>query len=183
MPSMDDRFALIIFGASGDLTRRKLLPAIWGLYASRTLPEPFTIVGVARTELTDEEFRTRTREAVAEFARSQPPSDVVWNRFASSIFYVSGDPTSPDLYPKLAARLDDLEVRRGGASNRLFYCATPPSVYDDIIEHLGGSGLAAERAGWTRIVIEKPFGRDLSSARALNRQIAGVFREDQVYRI
>jgi glucose-6-phosphate 1-dehydrogenase len=183
MPYADEPFALIIFGASGDLTRRKLLPALWSLYAARTLPEPFTIVGVARTDMTDEEFRTRTRAAIVEFGRTQPPSEVVWNRFAASIFYVAGDPTSADLYPKLKTRLEDLELPRGGASNRLFYCATPPSVYDDVIEHLGTSGLATEQAGWTRIVIEKPFGYDLESARALNKQIAGVFREEQVYRI
>jgi glucose-6-phosphate 1-dehydrogenase len=183
MPFVDEPFALIIFGASGDLARRKLLPALWSLYASRTLPEPFAIVGVARTEMTDGEFRTRTREAVAEFGRPQPPSEVVWDRFASSLFYVAGDPTSAEFYPRLQARLGELERVRGGPSNRLFYCATPPSVYDDVVHHLGTSGLAAQERGWTRIVVEKPFGHDLPSARALNRQIAGVFEENQVYRI
>ena len=183
MPSGDDPFALIIFGASGDLARRKLMPALWSVYAARTLPEPFAILGVSRTEMSDHEFRLRTREAVTEFARVQPPSDHVWDRFASSLFYFAGDPKDPELYPRLAARLAELEARRGGPVNRLFYCSTPPSVYDDIVQNIGASGLARTDGGWTRIVIEKPFGRDYESARALNQQLAAVFTEDQVYRI
>jgi glucose-6-phosphate 1-dehydrogenase len=183
MPSSDDPFALIIFGASGDLTRRKLMPALWSLYASRTLPEPFAIVAVARTEMTDEEFRTRSRAAIAEFGRIQPPSEHVWERFASSVFYVPGDPTRADLYPRLEGRLREIETAGGGALNRLFYCSTPPSLYDDIVHHLGESGLARPAGGWTRIVIEKPFGHDFDSAQALNQQMASVFSEDQIYRI
>ncbi len=183
MPSSDDPFALIIFGASGDLTRRKLMPALWSLYASRTLPEPFAIVAVARTEMTDEEFRTRSRAAIAEFGRIQPPSEHVWERFASSVFYVPGDPTRADLYPRLERRLREIETAGGGALNRLFYCSTPPSLYDDIVHHLGESGLARPAGGWTRIVIEKPFGHDFDSAQALNQQMASVFSEDQIYRI
>jgi glucose-6-phosphate 1-dehydrogenase len=183
MPSADEPFALVIFGASGDLARRKLLPALWSLYASRTLPEPFTIVGVARTGMSDDEFRTRAREAVAEFGRIQPPSEIVWDRFRTSLFYVSGDPTSDELYARLAERLVEIEAARGGRANRLFYCATPPSVYGDVIRHLGDAGLAREERGVTRIIIEKPFGRDLESALALNRLLSSVFREEQVYRI
>jgi glucose-6-phosphate 1-dehydrogenase len=184
MPSADEPFALIIFGASGDLTRRKLMPALWSLYAGRTLPEPFVILAVSRTEMSDDEFRTRVRESVGEFARVQPPSEHVWERFAASVFYLPGDPKDPTLYPTLAERLRELEARRGGGPpNRLFYCATPPSLYDDIVDQLGASGLARAEGGWTRIVIEKPFGRDLDSARALNRRLAAVFTEDQVYRI
>jgi glucose-6-phosphate 1-dehydrogenase len=183
MPSADDPFALIIFGASGDLTRRKLMPALWSLYAARTLPEPFVILAVSRTAMSDDEFRTRVREAVAEFARVQPPSEHVWGRFAASLFYLAGDPKDAELHPRLDARLRELEAQRGIGQNRLFYCATPPSLYDDIVRHLGASGLARSDAGWTRIVIEKPFGRDLTSARALNEQLASVFGEEQIYRI
>jgi glucose-6-phosphate 1-dehydrogenase len=183
MPSGDEPFGLIIFGASGDLARRKLMPALWSVYAARTLPEPFVILGVARTEMTDGEFRIRTREAVTEFARVQPPSEHVWERFASSLFYLSGDPKDSALYPRLASRLAELEARRSGPPNRLFYCSTPPSVYGDIVHHLGAAGLARIEGGWTRVVIEKPFGRDYASARALNEQLAAVFTEDQVYRI
>jgi glucose-6-phosphate 1-dehydrogenase len=183
MPSRDDPFALIIFGASGDLTRRKLLPALWSLYAARTLPEPFTVLAVSRTGMSDEEFRGRARDAIREFGRSQPPSETVWQRFAASLHYLSGDPKDAALYPALETRLQELEGRRGGPPNRLFYCSTPPSLYDDIVAHLGAAGLAGEREGWTRLIVEKPFGRDLESARALNQQLAGVFREEQIYRI
>jgi glucose-6-phosphate 1-dehydrogenase len=183
MPSADDPFALIIFGASGDLTRRKLMPALWSLYSARTLPEPFVILAVSRTVMTDDEFRTRVREAVMEFARVKPPSEHVWERFASALFYLSGDPSDPELYRRLIDTLGELERRRGGGPNRLFYCATPPSLYHDIVHNLGVSGLARAEDGWTRLVIEKPFGRDFASARALNEQLAAVFSEDQIYRI
>ncbi len=179
--TLDQAFTITIFGASGDLTRRKLIPALFALYASRTLPEPFAIVAVARTGMSSEEFRNRMREAVTEFGRVQPPSEMVWNRFAAALQYLSGDPKDAGLYARLETLLR--EVERGRPHNRLFYCATPPSLYDDIVEHLGSSGLARDDGGFTRIVVEKPFGRDLATARALNRQLASVFREEQVYRI
>ena len=183
MPYADDPFSLVIFGASGDLTRRKLVPALWSLYAARTLPEPFAIVGTARTELTDAAFRNQMREAVTGFARLKIPSPQVWERFAQSLYYVAGDPTGPDLYMRLRQRLEEMERARSGPANRIFYCATPPSLYDDIIGNLGEAGLAHAPTGWTRIVIEKPFGHDLESARALNRQLMSVFDEEQIYRI
>ena len=183
MPYADEPFTLVIFGASGDLTRRKLVPALWSLYAARTLPEPFTIVGTARTPLTDEAFRTQMREAVEEFARLKIPAPAVWARFAQSLHYVPGDPGDAELYVRVRQRLEELEGARGGPTNRVFYCATPPSLYDDIIGHVGVAGLAHAPDGWTRIVIEKPFGHDLESARALNRQLTSVFDEEQVYRI
>jgi glucose-6-phosphate 1-dehydrogenase len=183
MPSGNEPFGLIIFGASGDLARRKLMPALWSVFAARTLPEPFVILGVSRTEMSDQEFRTRVREAVTEFARTKPPSEHVWERFASSLFYLSGDPKDAALYPRLTSTLAELEARRGGPPNRLFYCSTPPSVYADIVHNIGASGLARAEGGWTRIVIEKPFGQDYASARALNEQLAAVFSEDQIYRI
>jgi glucose-6-phosphate 1-dehydrogenase len=105
------------------------------------------------------------RDAVREFARVQPPSDTVWERFASALTYVAGDPTDPELYHRVGETLVDLERRRGLAPNRLFYGATPPSLYHAIIRHLGDSGLAREQGGWSRIVIEKPFGHDAKSAR------------------
>jgi glucose-6-phosphate 1-dehydrogenase len=183
MPSVDEAFSLVIFGASGDLTRRKLIPALWSLYASRTLPEPFAIICTARTALTDEEFRVRMRDAVVEFARTKPPSEQVWGRFADALSYVPGDPTDPELYRRLSVRLKEIEGAGDRPSNRLFYCATPPSLYDDIVENLGATGLAHGERGWARIIVEKPFGRDLVTAQALNRQLAGVFAEEQVYRI
>jgi glucose-6-phosphate 1-dehydrogenase len=183
MPSVDEPFSLVIFGASGDLTHRKLMPALWSLYAARTLPEPFSIVCTARTAMTDDAFRARMREGVVEFARLKVPSDHVWERFASSLSYVAGDPHSADLYEKLQRCLASLEQARNDGRNRLFYCATPPSLYDDIARNLGASGLARVEGGWTRIIIEKPFGRDLASAQALNRLLTGVFSEEQIFRI
>jgi glucose-6-phosphate 1-dehydrogenase len=176
-------FTLVIFGASGDLTRRKLVPAVWSLFQGRVLPEPFAIVGVARTEMTHDPFRQRMREAVAAFARVQPPSAEVWERFAASLFYCAGDHGDPRLYSRLADLLREVERRTGDAGNRLFYCATPPSLYPTLVTQLGAAGLNREATGWTRIIIEKPFGRDLASARELNRIVAPVFKEEQVYRI
>jgi glucose-6-phosphate 1-dehydrogenase len=184
MPAHDEPFSLVIFGASGDLTRRKLMPALWSLYAGRTLPEPFAIVSTARTGMSDDEFRRRMREAIGEFARLQPPSEQVWERFAAALTYVAGDPTDPALYRRLEAALGAIERSRPGPPSRLYYCATPPSLYDDIIAGLGASGLARGReGGFTRLVVEKPFGRDHASARALGQQLAAVFQEEQVYRI
>jgi glucose-6-phosphate 1-dehydrogenase len=183
MPYADEPFSLVIFGASGDLTHRKLMPALWSLYAGRTLPEPFAIIGTARSEMGDDEFRARVHDGAATFARLKIPSPQVWERFARSVHYVAGDPTRPELYGRLRGRLEELERARGGPRNRLFYCATPPSLYDDIVARLGAAGLAHSPEGWTRIVVEKPFGRDLESARTLNRLITSVFDEEQVYRI
>jgi glucose-6-phosphate 1-dehydrogenase len=179
----DEPFTLVIFGASGDLTRRKLVPALWSLYAGRTLPEPFAIIGSGRTEVGNDDFRRRMREAVREFARTQPPSANVWDRFAASLSYVTGDPANPALYGELEQALKAIEGARPGPANRLLYLATPPSLYDAIVENLGASGLAQPRGGWTRLIVEKPFGHDYESARALNTHLGHVLREDQIYRI
>ncbi|PYM06864.1 MAG: glucose-6-phosphate dehydrogenase [Candidatus Rokuibacteriota bacterium] len=173
---MDERFTLIIFGASGDLTKRKLIPALWSLYQGRTLPEPFSIIAIARGDLSTDAFRTKMRAAVTDFARVQPPAESVWERFAASLSYCSGDPKDPALYVRLGRLLE-------AHPNRLFYCATPPSLSPEIVTRLGEAGLARSHGGWTRIIIEKPFGRDLESAQALNALISGFFRERQVYRI
>ncbi|RPH85699.1 MAG: glucose-6-phosphate dehydrogenase [Candidatus Rokuibacteriota bacterium] len=183
MPPSDEPFTLVIFGASGDLTNRKLIPALWSLYAARTLPEPFVIIGTGRTEMTDEAFRDRMREGVKEFARLKIPNDNVWSRFASSLVYVPGDPNDAELYARLRAALEDVARRHGGPVNRLYYLSTPPSLYDDITRQLGKAGLAEEQGGWTRLVVEKPFGHDLRSAQELNQLVTSVFREEQVYRI
>src|SRR3970282_1111390 len=126
MPS-DEPFALIIFGASGNLTSGKLDPALWSLFQGRVLPEPFVILGVARSEMSDEDFRRRMREAVGEFALVQPLAAHVWERFASSLFYCPGEPAEAALYARLGARLRQLETDKGTGGNRLFYCSTPPS--------------------------------------------------------
>ena len=183
MPAHDEPFSLVIFGASGDLTHRKLIPALWSLYAARTLPEPFVIIGAGRTEMNDEVFRDKMRDGVKQFARLRIPNDNVWSRFASSLFYVPGDPNDPALYARLRAALQDAERRHAGPANRLYYLSTPPSLYDDITGQLGKAGLAEAQGGWTRIIIEKPFGSDLETARALNAKVAEVFDEAEVFRI
>ncbi len=183
MPSNDEAFSLVIFGASGDLTNRKLMPALWTLFAARTLPEPFAIVCTARTAMSDDAFRDKMKEGVKEFARFKLPTEQVWQRFAGNLFYVPGDPTGPELYGRLRARLEEIERTHGGVANRLYYLSTPPSLYDKITVHLGKADMAAERGGWTRIIVEKPFGHDLRSAQELNRLVTSVFHEEQVYRI
>ena len=183
MAPSDEAFSLVIFGASGDLTHRKLVPALWTLFASRTLPEPFTILCTARTPMSDDAFRAKLKEGVKEFARFKLPNDQVWQRFAANVFYLPGDPTAPEFYGVLRQRLEELERARGGPRSRLYYLSTPPSLYADIVVNLGKAGLNEEESGWTRIIIEKPFGHDLSSAQELNRLVTKVFREEQVYRI
>ena len=182
----DDSCTLVIFGASGDLTRRKLVPALWSMFQSRVLPEPFAVVGVGRSEMSNEQFRARMREAIADFARVQPPSQKVWDRFAQALFYYSGDPADAALYDGLGRYIAKVEQERGTGSNRLFYLATPPSIYPSVVTRLGAAGLNRPpdgNSGWVRIIIEKPFGRDLASSHALNQVVTSVFAEEQVYRI
>ncbi len=182
----DESCALIIFGASGDLTKRKLLPALWSMFQSRVLPEPFAVIGVARSPMDNEEFRSRMREAVTDFARVQPPTPRVWDRFAQALFYFAGDPADPAIYPALEEYVRAVERERGTGGNRLFYVSTPPSLYPHLVARLGEAGFNRApdgTSGWVRIVIEKPFGRDLASSRALNQVVASAFSEDQVYRI
>src|SRR3990170_3472854 len=185
-PAADDSCVLVIFGASGDLTKRKLVPALWSMFQGRVLPEPFAVIGVARSEMTNEQFRSRMREAITDFARVQPPSEKVWDRFAQALFYYSGDPADAGLYEGLGRHLAKVEQDRGTGGNRLFYLAAPPSIYPALVTRLGAAGFSRPREGggsWTRIIIEKPFGRDLASARALNQVVTRGFAEDQVYRI
>jgi glucose-6-phosphate 1-dehydrogenase len=177
--------AVVIFGASGDLTSRKLVPALYDLALQRLLPPEFAVVGCARRPYSDEAFRAMLRETADEFARTRPVRPEVWESFASGISYVRGDPHDPATYQALAARLDDLDRTRGTGGHRLFYLATPPTLFPVIVGQLGAAGLNRPPCpdGWVRIVIEKPFGRDLASARELNRAVQAVFRESQIYRI
>ncbi len=185
-PNTDESCALIIFGASGDLTRRKLVPALWSMFQGRVLPEPFAVVGVGRTQMDNDQFRALMRQAISDFARVQPPSARVWDRFAQALFYYGGDPGDAAIYPGLDEFVRGVERERGTGGNRLFYASTPPSLYPHLVRHLGEAGMnrAPEGTqGWVRIVIEKPFGRDLASSRALNHVVASAWSEDQVYRI
>jgi glucose-6-phosphate 1-dehydrogenase len=180
---------MVIFGVTGDLTARKLMPALYDLNNEQPLPEGFTIVGVSHRDWTDDMMRNEMRKAVEEHARSAVTSET-WETFAANLFYVKADFRAQEAYLDLKARMEHLDEERRTGGNRLFYLATPPSYYDDIIGHLGAVDLGRRQdiytrdpGGWHRIVVEKPFGRDVLSARELNRAIASVFSERQIYRI
>jgi glucose-6-phosphate 1-dehydrogenase len=177
--------AMVIFGASGDLTSRKLVPALYDLALARLLAREFAVVGCARRPFSDEAFRVHLRQDAEQFARTRPLRPEVWDAFAEGISYVRGDPADPATYGRLREHLDLLDRTRGTCGNRLFYLATPPNLFPEIIAQLGAAGLNRPPTpdSWVHIVIEKPFGRDLASARALNRQAQAVFEERQIYRI
>jgi glucose-6-phosphate 1-dehydrogenase len=169
---------VVIFGASGDLTRRKLIPALFNLYRKGRLPANTRIVGFARRPWTDDFFRERLQGGVEEFGGGL--HDDEWETFAPNLHYVRGNLDVSDDYEHLQASLRELE---GGPARRLYYLATAPAFYVPIVEQLGGLDMARQGDGWRRIVVEKPFGRDLASAHALNEAIHNVFEESQVYRI
>ena len=174
---------LVIFGASGDLTRRKLLPAIYNLSESGHLPEPFAILGIARPAMSEDTFRAqmRTRVRDAEGGEIEPDK---WQRLEDRLHYVSGEFHTPELYAKVNAKLAEFHERYGTPPNCLFYLAIPPDLFATVATQLAQAGLIDERDGWRRIIIEKPFGYDLASARALNAQLASAgLRESQIYRI
>ncbi len=174
---------IVIFGASGDLTYRKLLPSLYSLNCSDLLPDDFVIVGVARSDLTDAEFRERMRQGVETFGRLSGDNCTPWETFASRLFYHRLVYDQAEGYNELAGYLLKLEKELNLPGNRLFYLSTPPILYAPIVDNLGQAGLAQKRGDFSRIVIEKPFGVDLASARELNIRIHTVFDEDQVYRI
>lgn len=180
---------MVIFGVTGDLTARKLMPSLYDLAVGHPLPEGFSIVGVSRREWDDETFRGEMRKAVEASART-PVTDESWDLFAQGLSYVRGDFDSEGVYTTLGQRLDAIDDERRAHGNRLFYLATSPTFYAPIIKHLGAAGLGKRQDiyydrpdSWNRIVVEKPFGRDVVSARELNAQIGSVFSERQIYRI
>jgi len=180
---------MVIFGVTGDLTFRKLMPALYDLAVGHPLPEGFSIVGVSHRDWDDETFRDEMRKSAEEGARA-PVTDEAWDLFAQGLFYVRGDFDSDATYTDLKARLDHIDEERRAHGNRLYYLATAPRFYAPIIRHLGAAGLARRQdiyfnqpEGWNRIVVEKPFGRDIETARALNAEIGRVFSERQIYRI
>jgi glucose-6-phosphate 1-dehydrogenase len=173
---------MVIFGANGDLTRRKLIPALYRLALDRRLPAGFAVIGTSRTDLSDESFRNRMRDAIREFAPDSPVDDNLWPMFAGSMFYVPGDMNDPNTFAQIGERLGVLEKERETGGNTLFYLATQPSYYAAAASGIGAAGLATG-SGWRRLVIEKPFGRDLESARALDCELHKVFPEHDVYRI
>jgi glucose-6-phosphate 1-dehydrogenase len=172
-------FALTIFGASGDLTQRKLMPALYSLAFRRLLPDSYGVVGVSRTEMSTEEFRERMRQAIVEHSRDEFREDV-WESLAESLGYVTADFGVEGGEQPLIDCLDDLDRTRGTAGNRVYYLAVPPKAIAPIVTALGR---ARATTGWTRLIVEKPFGYDLASARELNGLIHEFFEEKEIYRI
>ena len=174
--------SLVIFGATGDLAQRKLLPALYNLAHEGGLPERFELVGVSRSVLSDEEFRSLAGEAVRARSRRPPDPDVL-AALLERVSYVATSFDEAEGYGRLSERLDALDAAAGLAFNRVFYLSTAPAFFEPIVSALGARGLDARPDADVRVVIEKPFGRDLASARALNAAVLDVFREEQVFRI
>ncbi|HEY0556308.1 MAG TPA: glucose-6-phosphate dehydrogenase [Thermoanaerobaculia bacterium] len=174
---------MVIFGATGDLTKRKLIPALYNLIVHGLLPEAFAVVGVGRSELSDDEFRKRMEKDLKEFATSEiDPKKLKW--LSSRMRYVVVDPEKPKTFKDLADALAAVDEERGTAGNYLFYLAVPPSIFEEYVDRLGETGLMKETdESWRRVIIEKPFGHDLDSARALNRKLREILEERQIFRI
>ncbi|MBD1879116.1 MULTISPECIES: glucose-6-phosphate dehydrogenase [unclassified Coleofasciculus] len=172
---------LVIFGASGDLTQRKLVPALYQMKLQRRLPAEMTIVGVARREWSHDYFREQMREGIEEFSDGIG-SEELWHDFAQGLYYCPGDIDKPESYQKLKAFLAELDGQRGTRGNRVFYLSVSPNFFPEALRQLGTAGMLDDPLK-TRLVIEKPFGRDLNSAQALNRVVQQVCQEKQVYRI
>jgi len=182
---LTDPCNVVFFGARGDLAKRMLFPAMYNLRLGDVLPREFGIVGFSRSPDSNDEFRDKVRASIAEFSRSGPPRDPLWSDFARRLSYVAGDFGDAAAYRHLRQVLDRNDESLGTAGNRLFYLATPPGAFTKIVEQLSAAGLGPRdnEKGWTRIVVEKPFGTDLESARALQGEITKVFDEPQIYRI
>jgi glucose-6-phosphate 1-dehydrogenase len=179
-----DPCTVVILGAAGDLTKRKLIPALYNLATYGLLPAGSAVIGVARREMTDQELRKQMAEELQRYATSEVSAEVAAS-FVSRLYFVGGDLSSPETYRAIKARLADIHGRPDGGGNVLFYMATPPQAFAEIARQLGAATLVDESAGrwWRRVIIEKPFGHDLESAVALNRQLREVLREEQIYRI
>jgi glucose-6-phosphate 1-dehydrogenase len=173
---------IVIFGANGDLTRRKLMPALYRLAYDRRLSAGFAVVGISRTPMSDEQFRERMLDAVKRFSEDTQLDEDVWKTFAGGLYYLPGDIDDPQLYRRLGEKLSEIESARHTGGNVLFYLSTQPSQYAPAALGLGSAGLGKGN-GWRRLVVEKPFGHDLASARELSDQLHQVFRESDVYRI
>src|SRR3954447_23732440 len=173
---------IVIFGANGDLTKRKFMPALYRLAYDRRLSAGFAIVGISRTPLTDEAFREKMLDAVKEFSEDTKFDEDVWRGFAEGLFYIAGDIGDDGLYGNLAAKLGEIDAARHTGGNILFYLSIQPSQYATAALGIGKAGLG-KGSGWRRLIVEKPFGHDLKSARELSDRLHEVFDESEVYRI
>jgi glucose-6-phosphate 1-dehydrogenase len=179
--------AIVVMGAHGDLTKRKLLPALYALYTQDLLPKDFCIVGISRTVMDHEQFRVSMQEAIHKYGNDIPFEQKSWDSFAAKLYYQASNFDKEHGLSSLVGLLADAESKHGTKGNNIFYMATPPSLYNDIIDRLSESGLAKRHSGlkapWPRIVVEKPFGRDLNSAVELDKRLHKVFSEEQIFRI
>ncbi|MEP6777070.1 MAG: glucose-6-phosphate dehydrogenase, partial [Chthoniobacterales bacterium] len=181
--AMPQSCTVVIFGATGDLTMRKLIPALYNIAADGELPAGLAVVGFARREKTDDQFRAEQGETTRKFSR-QTVRDEIWNGFADSLSYHQSEFHDAAGYKSLAQRLEKIDAERGTAGNRLFYLAVAPDQFEPILKNLKAAGLNKTREGsWARVIVEKPFGTDLDSARELNRIVRNAFSEEQTYRI
>jgi glucose-6-phosphate 1-dehydrogenase len=177
---MNDLTTIIIFGASGDLTRRKLLPSLYDLYRKDRLPEKWRIIGISRSEFSDDAFRDHIKSGVKEFARATYDHDS-WTAFAGNLSYLQGDLSDLEQLKQIETIVSGPE--KGQTANRVYYLSVAPNLYEQAVANLGAADMVREDGGWRRVVIEKPFGSDLSSAKALNRAIHQTLQESQIYRI
>src|SRR6186997_3088561 len=180
-----DPSILVLFGATGDLAHRKVIPALYQLWRTNLLPHEFVLLAVGRRPYDDEAFRAEIRTSLEQFSRVKPLDEDAWRSFAKRITYERLDFDDPEGFDTLAARLEKIDEEEGTRGDHLYYLATQPSQFAAIVAQLGRVGLDHEHhdGGWRRVVIEKPFGHDLESAKRLNREVSKVFRESQVYRI
>src|SRR5688500_1030865 len=172
----------VIFGASGDLTRSKLLPAIYNLAESGHLPDVLAILGVARSEIDLATHRAHMREGVRK-AEGDTVDSNTWKRIEERLYYISGEFDDPALFEQLKKTLQDISQQHQTPPNYLFYLAVPPDLFGTVAGRLSAAGLTKEDDGWRRVIVEKPFGYDLESARALDAELRTGLRESQIYRI
>ncbi len=176
---------LVIFGATGDLSRRKLLPALFDLFENDLLPDMLKIVGMARRELSDDDYRKFVKDAI-EKKKGKKYNEIILDKFLDHIVYHSGDFSTPENYKKLSEKLISIEDSFGACSNKLFYLSVSPSFYDVIFRELADSGLTIpcnQEIGWTRVLVEKPFGEDIKTAKELDKTLGLLFKEEQIFRI
>jgi glucose-6-phosphate 1-dehydrogenase len=182
---ISDPCSVVFFGASGDLVKRMLMPAMYNLRLGGILPTQFAITGFSRSQISNDDFRDQMKNAVDEFSRSGPAKEPLWADFANRLTYVNGDFDDVEGFKRLKTRLAENDEQLGTAGNRLYYLSTPPSVFSKIVKQLHDAGLGPkdQEKGWSRIIIEKPFGASLESAHALQAAVSKVFDEKHVYRI
>ncbi len=178
-----ENLILVIFGASGDLTARKLLPALLDLYNQDLMPDSFAILGVSRTKYSDESFRDKMVDRINHFREDLDVNIEEIKNFAKHLYYQHIDTSNNDDYEKVKTKLNDLNEKLNTKSNFIFYLSTPPSLYDIIPKFIAQKGLNKSKSGWRRLIIEKPFGYDLDSAVQLNEKLLQNYNEDQLYRI